>query len=366
MADRGHQISVVAAHPHYPAPIWGRRVLPYRELRDGIPVLRLPLMVGRATTMQRVLQELSFTFAQTIAIPFLDSADVIVAVSPSFPALAPAMLAAKKRKIPWVLWLQDILPEGATSTGIIKQSALLRLALALERAAYKNAASIIVISETFRRNLLSKGVNAEKIHRIYNPATRRAPAENLGLSSSSEPRILSMGNIGHSQGLVDVVRAFQESEELAAMGVRLVITGTGVAEGEVRAAIRTDRVEMLGLVSAERLEKELKRASLALVSQRSDLAEFNVPSKLMNFLAYGLPVIALVRERSEVAELVRESGAGWVAGSADPESFASTMSRALQAPKELAQRGRAGREFAERHLDMAAVASQFERVLEVR
>ena len=36
LRERGHELSIVAAHPHYPEPRWGSRRLPYRERRDGI------------------------------------------------------------------------------------------------------------------------------------------------------------------------------------------------------------------------------------------------------------------------------------------------------------------------------------------
>lgn len=35
LRSRGHHIEVVAAHPHYPVPRWGKRKLPYREVPDG-------------------------------------------------------------------------------------------------------------------------------------------------------------------------------------------------------------------------------------------------------------------------------------------------------------------------------------------
>src|SRR5438445_1530913 len=57
MRDRGHEVEVVAAHPHYPEPQWGTRVLPYREVRDGIKVLRLPLWIGRGSAAERYRQE---------------------------------------------------------------------------------------------------------------------------------------------------------------------------------------------------------------------------------------------------------------------------------------------------------------------
>ena len=44
MRDRGHEVLVVAAHPHYPKAIWGSRTKPYRERREDVRVLRLPPM----------------------------------------------------------------------------------------------------------------------------------------------------------------------------------------------------------------------------------------------------------------------------------------------------------------------------------
>ena len=81
------------------------------------------------------------------------------------------------------------------------------------------------------------------------------------------------------------MQAFERRPDVDA---RLLITGTGVAADEARAEIRTGRVEMLGMVDDARLEKELQRADVAFVSQRYDGSECNVPSKLMNFMAYRL------------------------------------------------------------------------------
>src|ERR1700691_2295987 len=82
LSERGHEVLVIAAPPHYPEPRWGMRLGPYRERRDGIPVLRLPLWIGRESGLQRVRQELSFAAMQTLAAPLLPGADAIVAVTP--------------------------------------------------------------------------------------------------------------------------------------------------------------------------------------------------------------------------------------------------------------------------------------------
>ena len=173
LRERGHQVEVVAAHPHYPEPLWGTKRLPYREVRDGISVLRLPLWIGRASAAERYRQELTFMAAQTAATPFLHRHDVIVSASRSFPALLPALLNVRSRRIPWILWLHDLLPDGATATGLVEEGGrVISLARRLERAAYQAADRIVVLSSAFTDNLIAKGVPEGKIELIYDPATR--------------------------------------------------------------------------------------------------------------------------------------------------------------------------------------------------
>jgi colanic acid biosynthesis glycosyl transferase WcaI len=113
----------------------------------------------------------------------------------------------------------------------------------------------------------------------------------------------------------------------------------------------------------EGLEPELERATIGLVPQRPDVDEFNLPSKLMNLMSRGVPVLASVNPRSEVARIVDESGAGWVVDAADPARFPSALRGILADPAELKRRGEAGLEFARRNFSPEVVATRFEDVL---
>jgi colanic acid biosynthesis glycosyl transferase WcaI len=362
LAERGHDVRVVAAHPHYPRPEWGRARLPHREQRDGIPALRLPLWIGRETAIARYRQEVTFVASQFATMPAQPRPDVLVYASPSFPGLVAPMAYGRLRRVPWVLWLQDILPDGAASAGIVDDdSFVVRQSRRLELAAYWSAARIVVISEAFVENLLAKGVPREKIELLYNPATRTRA---MPRAPESPPRILSMGNIGHSQGLAALVAAFERSAAMQRLGARLIITGSGVAEADLRAEIRSDRVEALGVVDDERLERELSRATIALVSQRHGGAEFNFPSKLMNFMAYGLPVLAVVDPGSEISRVVQLAGAGWVVDSAEPDAFPVAVAEILGEPAQLQARGAAAEAFAEEHFSRSGFAARFESTLD--
>lgn len=367
LRSRGHDVDVVAAHPHYPSADWGRRWRPYREVRDGVPVLRLPLWIGRESAAQRVRQELSFALGQMAAIPFMGRPDAALVISPSFPALLPAILSHRMRHIPWALWLHDILPDGATATGIVDEgSALIRAARRLEIAAYRRCDRLAVISEAFVRNLEEKGVPRSKIDLISLPATRE-PRGTASVHQERKPgplRVLTMGNIGFSQNLATVVRAWEASETDA----ELRITGTGVAVEDVRREVRSERVRMLGLVDDDQIEHELQNADVALVSQRSDGVEFNVPSKLMNFMTYGLPVIAVVNPEREVARVVRESLAGWIVDASRPEELPQLVASLQDTGNEvrtdeIRRHGDAARAYAAEHFSPAGFAGQLDALM---
>lgn len=368
LRSRGYSIDVVAAHPHYPEPKWGKKAIPYREERDGISVLRLPLWVGRATAAERYRQELTFMAAQTAAIPALGSPDLAIIVSPSFPALLPAVINARLRRIPWILWLHDILPDGAVSTGLVDSGAVLGLSRGLEKLAYREADRIVVLSPPFVRNLVAKGISDDKIELIYDPATREPeeprPPRAAGTARNTL-RILTMGNIGRSQGLVELVRAFERSGAVPDdLDVRLVITGNGVAAEDCRREIRTDRVQMLGFVDSDRLEDELRAADVGLVSQQHEGSEFNIPSKIMNFMAYALPVLAAVNPASEVARIVEHAQAGWVVDSSSPEAFARQVIAIAADPAGTATAAEASLRYAREHFTTRAFGDAFERCIE--
>jgi colanic acid biosynthesis glycosyl transferase WcaI len=366
LQDRGHRVEVIAAHPHYPAPAWGSRRLPYREIRSGISVLRLPLWIGRASSAERYRQELTFSASLIAALPTIRRPDVAVVASPSFPALVPALVNHCARRTPWILWLHDILPDGAAATGLVSDGTILRAARRLEVAAYRGADRIVVLSRAFEQNLEAKGVAPAKLELIYDPATR-APAGNayarVGSAADGELRILSMGNIGHSQGLAPLVRAFEAHPRLAKERVSLIITGTGVAASGVEAEVRSEKVEVLGLVDDARLERELERADIALVTQQYDGGEFNIPSKLMNFMVYGLPILAAVNPAGEVARLVNEAGAGWVVDSSRPEMLPAKVAELLSDPAALSAPAERALRYAQENFSVRRFADRFESVL---
>jgi colanic acid biosynthesis glycosyl transferase WcaI len=121
---------------------------------------------------------------------------------------------------------------------------------------------------------------------------------------------------------------------------------------------------MLGVLDGPALEREIAAAAIGVISQRADISEFNFPSKLMHYLASGVPVLASVRPDSETARIVGEAGAGRVTDAADLGQFASAAAAMLADQPERATASSRGFAYATEHFDPSAVAARFEAILQ--
>ena len=160
-----------------------------------------------------------------------------------------------------------------------------------------------------------------------------------------------------------MVRAFERHSDSHPVA-EFRITGTGVAAEEARSEIKSDRVVMLGMVDDSLLEQELSTADIAFVSQRYAGSEFNIPSKLMNFMAYGLPILAAVNPAGEVARIVRDGAAGWVVDSSQPDAFPREVSRLVHTRGEIRERAANARAYAQEHFTQSGFAEHFDRTLQ--
>jgi glycosyltransferase involved in cell wall biosynthesis len=103
-------------------------------------------------------------------------------------------------------------------------------------------------------------------------------------------------------------------------------------------------------------------ALLVTLSAHPTFRQF-VPSKLVDFMAVGRPVI--LSAAGESAELVAAAGAGLVVPPEDPDALAGAVRWLRANPREAEEMGRCGREFARTRLRSAQAAELEEVLLEV-
>lgn len=230
-----------------------------------------------------------------------------------------AGIVAKKHKAPFVYSLQDVFPDSLVTAGMTQPgSCLWKIGRILESNTYKSCASIIVISEAMKENLLLKGVDQGEIQVISNwidmndvhPVYKDINPLFDRFSIDREKYIvLYAGNFGSAQGADIVLDAAQELQHET--DIQFVLFGGGV---DFQKAV--DRAKLLSntfihpLLSQEKVSEVYSMGDVALITCKPGAANSGMPSKTWSIMACNTPIIASFDTESDLAEVLKKSGAG--------------------------------------------------------
>jgi colanic acid biosynthesis glycosyl transferase WcaI len=120
---------------------------------------------------------------------------------------------------------------------------------------------------------------------------------------------------------------------------------------------------MLDYQPYAQLPDVLASADVLLVVLEHAAGRYSVPSKVLNYLCAGRPVLALLPSDNAVAKMVRAAEAGVVTDPGDADAAAAALNSLLSSPHTREQMGAAARRYAERTFDVRAVGDRFESVL---
>lgn len=378
---RGLDVGVVTGFPNYP---YGRFYPGYtvqaaqREVLDGIPVHRVALYPSHArSSVKRTVSYLSFAAsASTLGLRTLTNCDVGLVYSTPATAAIPALVAKAIRRVPFVLFIQDLWPETVLASGmLVSSSTTRRLEWALHRfcnQVYRSAGRIAVISAGMRELLVERGVPPAKIEVVHNwvdEALFRPVALDSHLQAelgiAGRFSVMYAGSLGDLQGLEVAVRAAEMLADLSEF--RLVLVGSGVAENRLRRMVAhagLQNVIFAGQRPLGEMSSLLRAADVQLITLR-DLPLFyaTMPSKVQCILSAGRPVISSAP--GDVGDLIRRSGAGIACPPEDPAALAQAIREMYHMSG--AQRehmGHTGHEFYRAQLSESVGSARLVRLLE--
>lgn len=359
LVKRGHQVRVITGMPNYPQ----REIYEeYRgkwyvtEQRNGVTIQRCYLRIkSKPNLIDRLLLELSFVFTSLPQALNGWRPDVILLTVPPLLVSLPATLLSWFYNCPVVLNVQDILPEAAIRTGLLKNKFMIWALESLEKFAYRKSHTISVIADGFVKNLINKKVPINKIACIPNwvdtnfirPLPQKAKNWKLFHKLNDKFVVLYSGNIALTQGLETVIEA--------AASLRHIPEITFAIAGESKALKRlqkyclacgADNVLLLPLQPREKLPDMLAAADVGLVVQKRNVISFNMPSKIPLLLASGSPIVASVPASGTAARAVKQSGGGVVVAPESPEDLAAAIMNLYSNPDLTAKLGEKARKFA--------------------
>lgn len=370
---RGHDVHVVTAFPHYPdGDVYPgyRLALWRREVREGVPVLRTYIYPYHGTSsLRRMVNYISWMLSSMLAAVLTPKCDVIYAWHPPLTVGVTARFLRWWKKAPVVLDVQDLWPESALASGMMREGRLVKFLYQLADWVYARADRILVVSNEARDYLGTRGVPASKTavakHWIDESMSRRPQPRDvraeLGLGAGMI--VMFAGNLGMVQGLETLIAA---ADLLRDAPVTFVIVGDGSDRARLQddvAARKLTNVIFAGRFPASEMPELLAAADLLVVHTRaSSVAEHAVPTKMLAYLAAGKPILCGMT--GAAASVMAASAAGWITPPGDAPAMAKAIREAMDAgPDRRAELGRAARRYFDAEFEKQHILGEYEREL---
>jgi glycosyltransferase involved in cell wall biosynthesis len=371
LAERGVEIEVLTGKPNYPE---GRLYAGYkllqvqRESYGSVNIVRIPIVTrGNKNPLRLALNYISFIFSGMLLGPWLlrrSAASVILVYCPS-PLLQaiPALIIGKLKKIPVVLYVQDLWPESLTATGYVKSRLLINLVSWVVKVIYRQVDLILISSRPFEEPIKRFRTSAP-IEYLPNSVDK-----DLGNPESGEKPYLPVfddgfcvvfaGNIGSAQAVSVIVDAAQQLIDIAA--IKFVMLGSGSEldwmQQQVKDKVLTN-LHLMGRFPASTMPYLLSKASALLVTLADQsIFAMTVPNKIQAYMAVGKPIIACLN--GEGARLIRDADAGVTVAAEDGAGLAEAVLRLYQkSPEELKRLGSNGQQYYQRNFDRDMLVEQ--------
>jgi glycosyltransferase involved in cell wall biosynthesis len=367
LADRGHDVTVISEFPNHPRgvipPEYAGRIVE-DDRSNAYRVLRTWVKTNpEKTQVTRLEFYLSFMALAAAVAPRAGRPDVVLATTPPLFTSAAGLAIARAARAPFVLDVRDLWPAAATSLGQIAGGRVTQTAELLERQLYRRADSVIAVTAPFCAYI--DGI------RRRDPKTQLVPNGTLDLffeDVAPEPRaadefvVTFAGNFGIAQGLPAVL----EASALVGDHVVVQLVGEGPMKEILLAQAEEHELRNVRFRAQVPLEEvpPILAASDALLVSLSAHPTFEsfIPSKMIDFMATGKPVILAVA--GEAAKLAEGAGGAVVVAPEDPQALAEAVRWVRDHPEEAQAMGDRGRSFARTRLRSVQAARLEEILLE--
>ena len=335
----GIDVTVITCAPNFPE---GRVHEGYRnawrtvEDVDGIRVVRVKSYItSNAGFLWRILDYKSFMISAVFFGMFEKRPDIVVGTSPQFFAAVAAWLLSVFKWRPFIFELRDLWPASIVTVGAMKKGLIIRLLEKLELFLYRRAAAIIPVTESFKDDLVSRGIDSIKIHVVRNgvdlslyvprPCSEVLAAE-LGVEGKFVVAYLGTHGMAHAlDNVLNAAELLRDDENIV-----FLLVGHGAQKQNLlsqAAQMNLSNVVFHDVMPKERMPELWSVSDVALVHLKDDPVFATViPSKIFEAFGMGKPVM-IVQPDGEAAELVRSAGAGEWIPPEQPEALADAVRR---------------------------------------
>jgi glycosyltransferase involved in cell wall biosynthesis len=334
----GHDVTVITCAPNFPEGVLfdGYKNKWYqREVMEGIDVVRVKTYItANEGFVKRILDYISFGVMGGIAGLFQTRPDVIVSTSPQFFCACGAWVLSVVRWKPWVFELRDIWPASITAVGAMEKSTIIRVLEKLEMFLYRRADRIVAVTNSFKTELIERGIDGDKIDVVingvdlskYSPVETKSPAlaDQYGLAGKFVVGYIGTHGMAHAlDKVLDAAALLQDNDD-----VRFLFAGGGAERASLErlAAERgLSNVVMMPRQPKEAMPAVWSLCDISLISLRdTPLFTKVIPSKIFESMGMGLPMV-IACPAGEATDIIAGTSSGVMVEPENPEALADCI-----------------------------------------
>ncbi len=370
----GHKVAVVTAFPRrYLVNRIQRHKgkLLYTEKINALEVKRVgPEFANRDNLIARGLEYFIDFILFGIGGLVSKRSDVILCSSPPMTIGLAGFLLARIRGIPVVLRIGDIHPQALIDLGLLKNRPVIWILKIMEKLLYQKVDHIIVLSERYGQDLIAKGTNPNKISVISNWVDLEEVAHLGKINNFRENAKLSndflvtyAGTMSWPQDLETIVEA--ASILATYRDIKFLFVGDGPQREQLENKSKKLGIKNLIFLPLQPREIYLniiRTSDVCLVSLKKNFKTPAVPSKLLDIMACGRPVVANVPLEEDVPKIIRNASCGLCVEPQNPKDL-SRVILDLYAKPELRQiMGTNSRKYFESHFSLKSCMQNYEKI----
>lgn len=374
LARRGHDVTVFTAFPNRPEGIVHKgfsRSFKSVSIEGEFRLIRFwTWLIGPERRVRnRVMENISFGIMGAWHFMFSKKYDLML--YDPWPAICAYFLsaAARLKNTPSFYYIQDLLPEQAEGTGMIKQGGILsQILLWFDRKACLNSTGLFVLSQGFLKQVCeTRGIPREKIRvapiqvdtdAIY-PVNRNNKWREIQGIGEDAFLVLYTGTFGYVSGiniLNDVLPRIDFREKIV-----FVCIGEGPLRPELEALAEIyPHLRVLPYQPDKDYLLALGAADLTFLPMDSNCGLGSVPSKMYSYMAAGRAILSNAPANSENAALIRMSACGVIVPPKDAGALVDEILKLRLQPELLTRMGERGREYIVNHCTTQHVAAIME------
>ncbi len=302
--EKGVEVTVITCAPNFPkGKVYDgyKNKLYQTEMIDGIKVIRVwSYIAANEGFVKRILDYISYAVMAFFAGLFKKT-DLIVATSPQFfTAVSGRWLAFFKRK-KWVMEVRDLWPESIIAVGAMKRNRAIRYFEWIEKRLYKSANHIVVVTDTFKKKIIERGISEDKISvyknganlELFKPQERNKTLEQK-LNLKNKFVFAYIGTHGMAHGLSFILNSIKNIEKTNPEITFLFIGDGAEKKNLVQQSkdLKLTNTIFIDSVSKKEVVEYLSLMDVALVNlKKSDTFKTVIPSKIFEAAAMEKPIL---------------------------------------------------------------------------